>query len=230
MAPTATTKKGSPPFEGSIAIIDPAVKKAELEAFNELARMAPCRMSYHLPGLFGVASLNQLVAEPSGIILMGSASSVHDHLPWQKELETWLRPRIEAKIPVLGICFGHQFIASLYGGEVGFLHPDRRHRKGSFELSLSRHPLLSGESKKGFCLSSHQEIVSKCPRDFDVLGSSDAVAIEALGHKVLPVWTFQCHPEATKRFLKTRCGGEPLDERALEFGRTILRGFFKLVS
>ena len=114
----------------TIAVIDPAAGTPELDAFNALAQRSsalPVAFTYHLPALFGMGSLAQLEARAqlAGVVVFGSAASVHDGAPWQRELNAWLLPRLQsdAGTPVLGLCYGHQLIAHLLGGEVGRVWP-----------------------------------------------------------------------------------------------------------
>ncbi len=56
----------------------------------------------------------------AGIIITGSHSMVTDCLPWSLNLEKWLPLVIAKDIPLLGICYGHQLLARVIGGNVGF--------------------------------------------------------------------------------------------------------------
>jgi len=60
--------------------------------------------------------------ECAGVVITGSHSMVTDNLSWSTQLEQWLPLLIEAEVPLLGICYGHQLLARALGGEVGY-HP-----------------------------------------------------------------------------------------------------------
>lgn len=181
-----------------IAVIDPGVRIPELDAFNRMSRRARIPLSYHLPALAGLDSLERASHDVAGVVIFGSAASVHDDLPWQSALRDWLAPRIE-RLPMLGLCYGHQLLAHMLGGEVGYVSPDRRKLTGRREVTLSADPLW-GEARTVPLLVSHCETVRSLPGDCTVVGTSEAVEIDAFRHRTLPVWGFQPHPEATPAF------------------------------
>lgn len=55
----------------------------------------------------------------AGIVITGSHAMVTDDLPWMQASAEWLRAALGHRIPVLGICFGHQLLAKALGGVVG---------------------------------------------------------------------------------------------------------------
>ncbi len=57
-----------------------------------------------------------------GIIITGSNSMVSDYEPWSVKISQWLKLVVETNIPVLGICYGHQLLADILGGKVGYNH------------------------------------------------------------------------------------------------------------
>ena len=68
---------------------------------------------------------------------MGSAASVNDQYEWMKDIEKVIFKAIEKQLPILGICFGHQFLAHLFGGKVDYLW-DTTKKKGDQKGSNSR--------------------------------------------------------------------------------------------
>ncbi len=60
--------------------------------------------------------------EVAGAVVTGSHSMVTDREPWSEQTAEWLRLAVDAELPVLGICYGHQLLAHALGGEVDY-HP-----------------------------------------------------------------------------------------------------------
>jgi len=132
-----------------LIIIDPASDRPETANANQLALSSPVPTTYHLPALFGMDSI--VAEEPGaacGMILLGSASSVNDRSPWQRQLEAWLERQFTARLPTLAICFGHQLVASMFGATVGPAVPSGAYLRGLRQVSLDQAawgPAASGE-------------------------------------------------------------------------------------
>ncbi len=212
----------------TLAVIDPAVKIAETDCFNRLSLSSPFPLTYHLPKLGGMDSLNALSRDPDGIIILGSASSVNDSEPWQVAMNAWLLPRMRKGIPTLGLCYGHQLIAHLFGGRVDFLTPEKKKLVGFRSLTLPANRLW-GEPRTGALAVTHREAVVDYPKDFELIGTTPEVKCDAIAHRHLPIWSFQAHPEATESFLRAYSiayTGKP----PLEFGHSLLRNFLDFVA
>lgn len=212
-----------------LVVIDPAVKKAELQAFNRMVTRSPLPMTYHLPALFGWESLatDETPDSVKGIIILGSGSSVWDRFPWQEALEKWLQPLMLQGIPTLGLCYGHQLIAHLFGAKVAMAFDDQHKAIGLRDINLSASRLW-GPPRQGSLVVSHREGVISPPADFKTVGTSQTVNIEALEHKSLPIWSFQSHPEACASFLLDQ--NVSLSSRDLEFGHSLIDSFLAFAA
>lgn len=183
----------------SLMIIDPGVRVAEVDSLNHIAMQTSVKVTYHLPVLGGMESLDY--QSPLGIIILGSSSSVYDSSEWQESFKKWLEPKLLAGVPTLGLCYGHQLIAHMFGADVAFVYPDKTKLEGLRTVNLQKE---IGIPSQGKLVVTHREQVTSIPRGFDLLATSADVKIDGLCHKTLPIWTFQPHPEATLDFLKNQ--------------------------
>jgi GMP synthase (glutamine-hydrolysing) len=53
-----------------------------------------------------------------GVVVTGSRASVYWDREWIGQLKTWVRGAVEAGLPALGVCYGHQLLADVLGGRV----------------------------------------------------------------------------------------------------------------
>ncbi len=97
------------------------------------------------------------------------------------------------KIPILGICLGHQLMAKLYGGEVRTA-PIGEYAEQEIVVE-EENVILKGLSPRFKAWVSHKDEVSKLPKNFIKLAHSESCEIEAMAHKSLPLYGVQFHPE-----------------------------------
>ncbi|UCG53725.1 MAG: glutamine amidotransferase [Candidatus Latescibacterota bacterium] len=132
----------------------------------------------------------------ASIIVTGSHSMVTDGLDWIERTASWLRVAVGQRIPVLGICFGHQLLAYALGGEVG-RNPNGR-EYGTVEVHLNETANTDGLlGRFGSVIkvhASHTQSVLKLPRGAIRLASSDTDPNQAfvVGGTA---WGVQFHPE-----------------------------------
>ena len=119
----------------------------------------------------------------------GSRHSVNDDAQWIRALEGFVRDVAAARIPFIGICFGHQLIAKAMGGSV--VRSERGWGVGLKEVEVS--PELGlGDSYR--VLTSHQDQVESLPPDAEVLGWNEHCPVSMLrvGGTLIGI---QGHPE-----------------------------------
>ena len=218
--------------QGSILVIDPGTRVAELDCFNYISQRSKTPCTYHLPAINGFSSLRCHKGPIKAIIILGSGASVYDDLEWQGQLRKFVEPHFSKKTPILGICYGHQLIAHMFGAEIGLLDPDGKKEEGVRKIELKTTERL-GISFNGNLIISHKEVVKKCPEGFVTIAKSPKVEIEALEHIDFPIWTFQAHPEATDEFLNNqniRISNLPAKEEAFKNGHLIINKFLETIT
>ena len=212
-------------------IIDPGLRRPEFDALNNMSKLSPLPLSYHLPAMFGFDSFQAVNPDDiRGIVVLGSGASVNDRSPWQHRLESWLRPHLERGVPTLGICYGHQMLAYMYGGKVGWIYPDGSKylqlRQIRIADELPAHVPQAWRNQQGSIVVSHQEHVAVVPQCMRVLATSDAVATDGLVHETLPIFSFQSHPEAMPgTALGFGLSLAPGQKDALGFGHSLVKSF-----
>jgi len=134
---------------------------------------------------------------------------------------------LEIGLPVLGLCYGHQLIAALHGGD---LRSGEAREYGSTEAEIDRaEGVLEGMGPTERVWMSHGDTVYGLPCDFDVLAHTDASPVAAFRHRSKPLHGLQWHPEVVhterglemlRNFVFGICGCEAnwRPEDALEHG------------
>ncbi len=150
-----------------------------------------------------------------GLIVTGSPAGVYESDPWIAALIDWLA-RQRGKVPMVGICFGHQAMATAFGGRVEKV--DRGWGIGLHSYEVRARPPFMHDAPDTIAIpASHQDQVVVAPADALVtLGSAFTPhAGLAYGDEAI---SFQAHPEFTPAFardlIETRRGRAFSDEQA----------------
>ncbi|MAK62859.1 MAG: glutamine amidotransferase [Ponticaulis sp.] len=153
------------------------------------------------------------------ILITGAAYGVYDETPWMRPLKEWIGFAAENKVPMVGICFGHQIIADALGGDVR--KSDKGWGIGRHTYTLNLKPDWMGEDVPDqFSVGvSHQDQVLVPPADARILGGSPFAPHAALVYARGPILSFQGHPEFSEGFLADLYNarkGRPLTEAQIE--------------
>ncbi len=124
-----------------------------------------------------------------GVILSGSPASVRD--PEAPMPDLW---HIRGKVPVLGVCYGAQYMAQTDGGEVAASQHREFGRANLSFINTGNH-LMKGMSTGCQVWMSHGDTILRLPESFKVISSTGTVA--AAGYQIEGEQTFgiQFHPE-----------------------------------
>ena len=145
--------------------------------FSVLAELVPYNIS--------LDELKKL--EPKGIVFSGGPSSVYisDAPMPTKEI-------FEMKLPILGICYGHQLIVNNFGGKVKRANKEY----GSSLLTIDNDSdLLSGIGGPIRAWMSHGDEAEQVPSSFKTIGHTETVSAAAIADQKNSIYGIQFHPE-----------------------------------
>lgn len=168
---------------GSIVILDFGGQYAHLIA-NRVRRL----------GAYSEIRVAETPAEElkdaAGIILSGGPQSVYEQGSPQAD------PKIlELGIPVLGLCYGHQWIAHVLGGKV---EPGKSKEYGKTKLEVAHHGKLFKGLPKHFAVwMSHGDEVTALPEGFVTTASTEICHQAAFEHPKKKIYGAQFHLEVT---------------------------------
>ncbi|WP_321393664.1 glutamine amidotransferase [uncultured Desulfuromusa sp.] len=142
--------------------------------------------------------------ECAGVVITGSHAMVTDHLPWSVQLEKWIPSLLDARIPLFGICYGHQLLAQAAGGQVGF-HPQGK-EIGTVSINLlpdcTTDPLFQNLPTSFVVHTTHAQSVSSLPTGAVRLATNNYEPNHAfrLGDCA---WGVQFHPEYNSAIMRS---------------------------
>jgi GMP synthase (glutamine-hydrolysing) len=124
-----------------------------------------------------------------GVILSGSPFSVRDKNAPYPDLKN-----IKGNLPILGICYGAQFLAHNFGGNV--LPSDTREYGRANLVYLNNTDKLFKDISTGTQVwMSHGDTIAGVPEDYEIIGSTADVNVGAFHIKGEQTWGIQFHPE-----------------------------------
>lgn len=124
-----------------------------------------------------------------GVILSGSPYSVRDEAAPKPDLEG-----IKGRLPLLGVCFGAQYLAQRYGGEVK-ASDKREYGRANLSYVNNGCRLFKGISQNSQVWMSHGDTIERLPAGCTVLASTADVANAAYAFEGETTFGIQFHPE-----------------------------------
>ncbi len=143
--------------------------------------------------------------ECDGWLITGSYHSAYEDLPWMLRLQAFIRETLDANIPMIGICFGHQIMAQALGGRV------EREASGKWGAAVNTYKLdggagefpswMSSDSTQISLQASHQDQVTILPTNAKLLGGNDFCPNGILSYGNTG-FSMQLHPELSSDFIR----------------------------
>ena len=144
-----------------------------------------------------------ITPDVKGIILSGSPSSVRGENAPQPDLSG-----VPAGMPILGICYGAQWLAWSRGGNVAATG-GREYGRAILSVKDAKDPLLKDVADESQVWMSHGDTITVLPKGYKIIASTEAVDNAAFRVEGKPVWGIQFHAEV----------------HHTEFGKQILRNY-----
>lgn len=140
----------------------------------------------------------ELTPAIKGVILSGSPHSVREDNPPKPDLSA-----IKGKMPLLGVCYGAQFLAHFFGGEVGKSN-SREYGRAHLEIKDPNAALFLDVPTDSVVWMSHGDTIKSIPDNYKITASTHDVAVAAYRIEGEETHCIQFHPEVyhTKHGLK----------------------------
>ena len=149
-----------------------------------------------------------------GVILSGSPYSVHEPEAFQVDLDQFV-----GKVPVLGICYGAQYISHTLGGKVEKAD-SREYGRAHLTTVDTTNALFLGFEQNSQVWMSHGDTITAIPDGFECIASTNDVRYAAYSNPTIGgkgIWAVQFHPEVfhsiqgsllLKNFVVDICGSK----------------------
>lgn len=127
------------------------------------------------------------------LIISGSGASAVEDNPWNTTLEDTIMHFVNNKKPILGICYGHQFLVRVLAG-ADHVRKAEKGEIGFTNIDIDDNELFEGIVDPVFSVA-HYEEVFDLNDDFKIIARNKNCSVHAFQYKDLPVWGTQFHPE-----------------------------------
>ncbi|MFA9424218.1 MAG: glutamine-hydrolyzing GMP synthase, partial [Sedimentibacter sp.] len=148
---------------------------------------------------------------PQGIILSGGPASVY-----VENAPSITKEIFDLGVPILGICYGGQFIAQEFGGKVKRAD-SREYGRVKLEI-LSDDKLFKSIDQNSLCWMSHTDYIERAPEGFEITAQTETCPVCAMKNEAKKIYAVQFHPEVEhtekgreviNNFLFNVCGLSP---------------------
>lgn len=149
--------------------------------------------------------------EVKGVVLSGSPFSVRDAKAPQPDLSSF-----KGRLPLLGVCYGAQYLAHRYGGEVK-PSSTREYGRAMLRVGDAADPLFAGVDAESQVWMSHGDTIVSLPQGYRIIAGTEDVRVGAFRIDGEQTWGIQYHPEVfhstqgslmLKNFVVNICGCE----------------------
>ncbi|MEW6044683.1 MAG: glutamine-hydrolyzing GMP synthase [Thermoproteota archaeon] len=148
-----------------------------IREFSVFAELVPYDISFE--------KLSEI--NPKGIIFSGGPSSVYNKDAPKPD------PKIfQMKLPLLGICYGHQLIVDNFGGKVKRANKEYGHSILTIDNGSD---LLGGVGRSVRAWMSHGDEAEKVPSGFEIIGHTERSQAAAIANRQQSIYGIQFHPE-----------------------------------
>lgn len=124
-----------------------------------------------------------------GVILSGSPYSVRDEKSPRIDLS-----EIKGKLPLLGVCYGAQYLAHFFGGEVA-LSNSREYGRANLKYIDHSNKLFLNITDNSQVWMSHGDTITRMPQNYKVIASTSDVHNAAYQIEGEDTFAIQFHPE-----------------------------------
>ena len=128
-------------------------------------------------------------ASVRGVILSGSPYSVRDEHAPDPDLSA-----IKGRLPLLGVCYGAQYLAHAFGGEVNPA-PSREYGRAMLTVGDAQDPLMHGLPRTTQVWMSHGDTITSVPASYRLIAGTEDVRVAAFRVEGERTWGIQFHPE-----------------------------------
>jgi GMP synthase (glutamine-hydrolysing) len=143
-------------------------------------------------------------------VVTGSRASVYWDEPWIGKLKTYVGEAIEADLPFLGVCYGHQLLADVLGGRVAGMD---EYEIGYRTVNHDGGELFEGIDEEFTVFTTHSDRVVDLPPGAELLARND---YGIHGFRKGDVFGVQFHPEYDKATARSVTEGKDLPEEKLK--------------